>query len=126
MRRASALFKFRSSGYGSFGAAETVHTERFAVGKRLVCRRRRQYVELEGIEPSSAKGLQPAIRPFPIHCLTAAVRLGPLDRSLAAGSFSDVSGLSRRQWSFPTVLHCFCCRAAVNRPRVTFLLAMTL
>ena len=86
----------------------------------------RTYVELEGIEPSSAKGLQPAIRPFPIRYLTAVAPLGRVDRSLAAGSFSDVSGLSRRQWSFPTVLHCFCCRAAVNWPRVTFLFAMTL
>jgi hypothetical protein len=38
---------------------------------------RRVLVELEGIEPSSAKGLQPAIRPFPIHDLTAVVRSGP-------------------------------------------------
>ncbi len=56
----------------------------------------------------------------------AASSPGRLGRSPAAGSFSDVSGLSRRQWSFPTVLHRFCCRAAVNRPRVALLLAMTL
>ena len=43
-----------------------------------------------------------------------------------AGSFSGVSGLSRRQRSLPAVLHCFCCRAAVDRPRVPLLVAVTL
>jgi len=38
------------------------------------------YVELEGIEPSSDEGLQPAIRPFPIHDLTAVVPSGPLSK----------------------------------------------
>lgn len=86
-------------------------------------------VELEGIEPSSAEGLQPAIRPFPCSRLYSCLIAGSNRTgkpALTAGSFSDVSGLSRRQWSFPTVLHCFCCRAAVDWPRVTFLLAMTL
>ena len=36
----------------------------------------------------------------------------------SAGSFSGVSGLSRRQRSFPAVLLCFCCQAAADRPRV--------
>lgn len=30
------------------------------------------------------------------------------------------------QWSFPTVYHCFWCQAAVVRPRVPLLVAMTL
>ncbi len=36
----------------------------------------------------------------------------------SAGSFSGVSGLSRRQRSFPAVLLCFCCQAAADWPRV--------
>ena len=44
----------------------------------------------------------------------------------SVGSFPDVSGLSHRQWSLPTVLHRFCCRAAVNRPRVPLPVAMSL
>ena len=86
-------------------------------------------MELEGIEPSSAEGLQPALRPFPCLRLYSCLIAGSNRTGkpvLTAGSFSDVSGLSRRQWSFPTVLHRFCCRAAVNRPRVALLLAMTL
>ena len=45
-------------------------------------------------------------------------RVGGARKVPAAESFLDVSGLSRRQWSLPTVRHCFCCRAAVARPRV--------
>ena len=36
---------------------------------------------------------------------------------VAARSFPEVSGLSHRQRSLPAVRHCFCCRAAVARPR---------
>ena len=64
-----------------------------------------QYVELEGIEPSSAKGLQPAIRPFPIYDLTAVIPSGPLskaplpDLSLMSAVFRAVSGLSLRSFT---------------------------
>jgi len=43
-----------------------------------------------------------------------------------AGSFPDVSVLSRRQRSLPAVHHRFCCRAAVVRPRAPLLVTMTL
>lgn len=84
-------------------------------------------VELGGIEPPSVEWLPAAIRPFPV----------PVLRLLAAGSgvfseaslralpwlddrrvFPRVSGLSCRQRSFPAVFLCFCCQAAVDRPRV--------
>src|SRR5687767_1833414 len=45
--------------------------------------------------------------------------------SPTAGSFPDVSGLSHRQRSLPAVLHRFCCRAAMDRPRVPSRVAMT-
>ena len=62
----------------------------------------------------------PGSRPY--GCRTA----GSVELALTAGSFPDVSGLSRRQRSLPAVLHCFCCRAAVDRPRVPLLVAVTL
>ena len=83
-------------------------------------------MELEGIEPSSAEWSTSAIRPFPGQGLTAAL---PPDRRsvmLTAGSFPEVSGLSHRQRSFPAVLHRFCCRAAVDWPRVSSRIAGTL
>ena len=43
---------------------------------------------------------------------------GSVAREGSVGSFSDVNGLSHRQRSFPAVLLCFCCQAAVDRPRV--------
>ena len=43
-----------------------------------------------------------------------------------AGSFPDVSGLSRRQWSFPTVHPRFCCRAAWIWPRAPLLVTVFL
>ena len=43
---------------------------------------------------------------------------------LAARSFPEVSGLSRRQRSLPAVRHCFCCRAAVARPRAPLLVTV--
>jgi hypothetical protein len=79
-------------------------------------------VELEGIEPSSAKCVTNELRPFPSYGLRS-----PRGRVLmTAGSFPGVSGLSRRQRSLPAVLHCFCCRAAVDRPRVPLRVAVTL
>ena len=79
-------------------------------------------MELEGIEPSSAKCETYALRPFPIYGLRP-----PRGRVLmTAGSFPGVSGLSHRQRSLPAVLHCFCCRAAVDRPRVPLRVAVTL
>ena len=43
---------------------------------------------------------------------------GSVARQGSVGSFSDVSGLSHRQRSFPAVLPCFCCQAAADGPRV--------
>lgn len=77
-------------------------------------------VELEGIEPSSAKRSTSALRPFPRsrHFGWRTAGSGEHAKVLAAESFLDASGLSRRQWSLPTVRHCFCCRAAAAWPRV--------
>jgi hypothetical protein len=47
-------------------------------------------------------------------------------RDPTADAFVGVSGLSRRQRSFPAVHRCFCCRAAVIRPREPLLVPMTL
>ena len=55
--------------------------------------------------------------PEPAPLRLAHRRVGGAREVLAARSFPEVSGLSRRQWSLPTVRHCFCCRAAVARPR---------
>ena len=62
------------------------------------------------------------LRPFPIY----GSRLPRRRVVVTAGSFPGVSGLSRRQRSLPAVLHCFCCRAAVDRPRVLSRVAGTL
>jgi hypothetical protein len=56
-------------------------------------------VELEGIEPSSAKRSSHVLRPFPSQLLTAVAAPGRLARRPAAESFLDVSVLSRRQQS---------------------------
>jgi hypothetical protein len=63
-------------------------------------------VELEGIEPSSVEQLPSALRPFPRLWFVGYHFAGSNGRSpegcvLAAGAFSEVSGLSRRQRSFP-------------------------
>jgi hypothetical protein len=69
-------------------------------------------------------------RPRYDHSRTAALRLprcrvsGP--EGPAAWSFPGVSGLSHRQRSLPAVLHRFCCRAAMDWPRVPSLVAMCL
>jgi len=78
--------------------------------------------------PRPLKGCNPRYDHSRVRGCAAASSPGRVERRAAptAGSFSDVSVLSRRQWSLPTVLHRFCCRAAVNRPRVALLLAMTL
>ena len=69
-------------------------------------------------------------RPRYDHSRTVALRLPPCRvkwaRGPAAGSFPDVSGLSHRQRSLPAVLHRFCCRAAMDWPRVPSLVAMCL
>ena len=43
-----------------------------------------------------------------------------------AGSFPEVSGLSLRSAVSPAVLHYFCCRAVVNRPRAPLLVTVSL
>jgi hypothetical protein len=53
-------------------------------------------------------------------------RVSGLHEEVTAGSFPDVSGLSRRQWSFPTVHPRFCCRAAWIRPRAPLLVTILL
>jgi len=78
-------------------------------------------VELEGIEPSSAKRLPPVIRPFPDYGSTAAVPPGrvslrpPPDLSPMSTVFLVVSGLSLPsstasvaglQWTGPAC-HCW-------------------
>ena len=83
-------------------------------------------VELGGIEPPSAMGVALTLRPFPWVWLAVATSPGRLSRSSPPDLFSDVSGLSRRQRSFPAVHHCFCCRAAVIWPREPLPVPMTL
>ena len=65
---------------------------------------------------------------IPEWWLTVATLPGQVVRGCgpSVGSFPDVSGLSHCQWSLPTVLHRFCCRAAVNWPRVPLPVAMSL
>lgn len=63
---------------------------------------------------------------IPAFRLTAVGSAGRLALGPTAGSFPDVSGLSRRQWSFPTVHPRFCCRAAVIRPRAPSLVTVFL
>src|SRR3954454_7886552 len=62
-------------------------------------------VELEGIEPSSAERSSFALRPFPCLWFSATTSPGratkPEGYADAAGAFSGVSGLPRRQRSFP-------------------------
>jgi len=97
------------------------------LGETRVERRRRSYVELGGIEPPSAMGEPFKLRPFPRLWLAVATLPGQVGHEgHTAGSFSDVSGLSRRQRSFPAVHQCFCCRAALVRPREPLLVPMTL
>ena len=71
----------------------------------MTCRDERG-VELEGIEPSSAERSPFALRPFPSSWLFGYHLAGssgghPEVTDRAAGAFSEVSGLSRRQRSFP-------------------------
>ena len=84
-------------------------------------------MELGGIEPPSAVGKTFTLRPFPGVWLAVATLPGQAGREAQPSDlFSDVSGLSRRQRSFPAVHHRFCCRAAVVWPRVPLLVPMTL
>ncbi len=53
-------------------------------------------------------------------------RVGGPHEEVTPGSFPGASGLSRRQWSFPTVHPRFCCRAAVIRPRAPSLVTILL
>ena len=67
------------------------------------------------------------LRPFPSPWLLAATppgRAGHEDP--ATGSFPRVSGLSQLSAVCPSCLHRFCCRVAVDRPRVPLPVAMTL
>ena len=98
----------------------------FAEGKLGKRRRSRRDVELGGIEPPSAVGVALTLRPFPWVWLAVATSPGRVSRSSPPDLFSDVSGLSRRQRSFPAVHHCFCCRAAVIWPREPLPVPMTL
>ncbi len=86
-------------------------------------------VELGGIEPPSAGRDLSAIRPFPVCGIDgsrAAGSGGPPVRGPATGS------VPRSQRSFPPsvvcpyCLHRFCCRAAVDRPRVPLPVAVLL
>ncbi len=83
-------------------------------------------VELGGIEPPSVEQMTLALRPFPMPQRCGYCPDGSGEPKLSVGSFSDVSGLSRRQRSLPAVLQRFCCRAALDRPRVPLPVAMTL
>ncbi len=84
-------------------------------------------LELEGIEPSSVERLSLALRPFPIYGFAAADGSGPLITEVIFRlTLPGVNVLSRRQRSLPAVLHRFCCRAAMDRPRVPLLVAITL
>ncbi len=85
-----------------------------------------EYVELGGIEPPSVEQMTLALRPFPMLQPCGYCPDGSGEPKLSVGSFSDVSGLSRRQRSLPAVLQRFCCRAALDRPRVPLPVAMTL
>jgi len=58
-------------------------------------------VELEGIEPSSAKRSPTLLRPFPCPSLYGWLVAGSTGLAPTASSLRDVSGLSHRQRSFP-------------------------
>jgi hypothetical protein len=59
-------------------------------------------VELGGIEPPSISRCTNVLRPFPTSTLTLCHRrVGCPLWADHAQSFLNVSGLSRRQWSFP-------------------------
>lgn len=58
-------------------------------------------VELEGIEPSSAKRLTTALRPFPSSSRDGWLTTGLVGLAPSASSFRDAIGLSHRQRSFP-------------------------
>jgi len=84
-------------------------------------------VELEGIEPSSVRWSPDALRPFPWclaqrppDCRVKWTEVQPPDLSPMSAVFAGC------QWSFPTVHHRFWWQAAMVRPRVALLLAMTL
>ena len=82
-------------------------------------------MELEGIEPSSAKRLTSLLRPFPSLRLAVDALPGQLPCGTGS-SFRAVSGLCLRSAVSPAVHHYFCCRAVVIRPRVPLLVAMSL
>jgi hypothetical protein len=84
-------------------------------------------VELEGIEPSSVRRLPDPLRPFPSSWLTAASSPGRVGPEARPSDLSPMSAVfAGCQWSFPTVHHRFWCQAAMVRPRVPLLVAMTL
>ena len=83
-------------------------------------------VELGGIEPPSVEGRPSVLRPFPDRRLYGYRTAG------SAGPEPDRRVFPRCQRSFPpsavfpAVTHRFCCRAAVSRPRVPLLVAVSL
>lgn len=111
---------------GSVGWRDSYNSGVFGVQRLLVDNPGYPIVELGGIEPPSARWSPNLLRPFPTLRLTAAGPAGRLARRPTAGSFPDVSGLSRCQWSLPTVHPRFCCRAAVIRPRAPSLVTIFL
>ena len=67
------------------------------------------------------------LRPFPSLWLLAATPPGRAGHEgPATRSFPRVSGLSLLSAVYPGCLHRFCCRVAVDRPRVPLPVAMTL
>lgn len=83
-------------------------------------------VELEGIEPSSAKRLTTALRPFPCSSRVGWLTTGSVGLAPSGSSFRAGSGLSHRQRSVHAVNLYFCCRAVVVRPREPLLVTMSL
>ena len=84
-------------------------------------------VELGGIEPPSVEGRPCALRPFPrtwlngCHSAGSDGPRGPRHRVFPPGQRSFTPSVV-----CPNCLHRFCCRVAVDRPRVPLPVAMTL
>ena len=88
-------------------------------------------VELGGIEPPSIGRTPNLLRPFPTSRTDAVPTGGSVGHvTLRLGGprsvFPGCQPSFRPSVVFPTVIACFCCRAAGDRPRVALLLTMTL
>ena len=83
-------------------------------------------VELEGLEPSSARWSPSSLRPFPSLRLYGQRTAGSAVPRDTAEAFLEVRGLCLRSVVSPTVHRYFCCRAVVVRPRVPLLVAVSL